>query len=558
VLSINTDLKRSLSSPLLKLLIETSPLVLVIGYAFYADRTSLFNKVHKKHDPQDFVVLCFSTFAVGILSVRQPVKPTQGTVPFSKPELADQPVLSRDQTDEWKGWMQYVILIYHYTGSSQILGIYKVIRILVASYLFMTGFGHTMFFYKKSDYSLRRCAAVLIRLNFLSCLLPFAMGTEYLFYYFAPLITFWYMVIYLTMRIGHSRNSSMVFLVTKVMIAVGIVTFLIKSPGVLETIFTVLMYTCNIKWNVIEWRFRLQLDAYIVFVGMLCGIAFTNVSEAFQDQPEKKALPSLIRRYWVWIRTVAVASALVALPTYWLFAARFSNKADYNRWVPYLSWIPILSFVILRNCTRRARNFRSSLFVWLGRHSLETFTLQFHIWLAADTKGLLALGVFGRTWTAIDGRWAEFVLVTIVFFWMSWRVATATAVITSWIVGPRTNPDDREVGIGIELPLRPGRISFIEDRTAQGGKARFLAHMWQRLCRLLSNSLAARLLLILGTMWVLNWVSAPGLGGLFPCRLLLTVITLDILEKGQRCDQQRVFNLPFGAAVYYGRFKMPN
>lgn len=511
VLTMDIDFKRSLFSPLLKILIETSSLLLVLCYAFYADRTSLFNKVHKKHDPQDFTVLCLSTLVVGILSIRQPIKSIQGTAPLSKPESVDQPVLSRDQTDEWKGWMQYVILMYHYTGSSQNLGIYKVIRILVASYLFMTGFGHTVFFYKKSDYSLRRCAAVLIRLNFLSCLLPYAMGTDYLFYYFAPLITFWYMVIYLTMRIGHSRNSSMVFLVTKIMVASSIVTLLIKSPEGLETIFTVLTYTCNIKWDVAEWRFRLELDAYIVFVGMLCGTAFIKASAAFhEEQPDNKSNPSLICRYWVWIRTIAVASALAALPIYWRFAARFSNKADYNHWVPYLSWIPIISFVILRNCTRQARNFRSSFFVWLGRHSLETFILQFHIWLAADTKGLLALGVFGRTRTDTDRSWADFVLITIIFFWMSWRAAAATAVLTSWIVGPRTDPDGWEVGLGTELSLRSGRdVSFFEDRGGQSGKARFVTRMWQRLCRLLRNSLAARLLLILGTMWVLNWVSTP-------------------------------------------------
>jgi hypothetical protein len=411
--------------------------------------------------------------------------------------------------------MQFLILVYHYTGSSQTLGIYKIVRILVSSYLFMTGFGHTIFFYQNNDYSLRRCAAVLIRLNLLSCLLPYAMGTDYLFYYFAPLITFWYMVIYLTMRIGHSRNSSLTFLIAKMIISASIVALLIKVPDVLETVFAILKYTCNIKWNVTEWRFRLQLDAYIVFVGMLCGVTLTMASSILhEEQTVTVPFAPIIRRHWAWIRMATISSGLAALPLCWHFAERFSNKADYNRWVPYFSWVPILSFVILRNCTGRACNYRSSLFVWLGRHSLETFTLQFHIWLAADTKGLLALGLFRPTKGAVDGRWADFVLITILFFWMSWRAAAATAAITSWIVGPRTIDDVRERTTGIELRLRPGRHVNVDDRPRAVGEAGVLARLWHGVDHRFRHSLTARLVLIMSTMWILNWVGSRDIDAL--------------------------------------------
>ena len=54
------------------------------------------------------------------------------------------------------GWMQLVILIYHMTGASQVVPLYMQMRVLVSSYLFLTGFGHLSFFWNGGTASFSR------------------------------------------------------------------------------------------------------------------------------------------------------------------------------------------------------------------------------------------------------------------------------------------------------------------------------------------------------------------------------------------------------------------
>lgn len=58
--------------------------------------------------------------------------------------------------------MQLVILIYHITGASQVLPLYMQMRILVSSYLFLTGYGHLCFFWNGGSASLVRLCQVFI------------------------------------------------------------------------------------------------------------------------------------------------------------------------------------------------------------------------------------------------------------------------------------------------------------------------------------------------------------------------------------------------------------
>ncbi|CAN0537865.1 unnamed protein product, partial [Ectocarpus sp. 8 AP-2014] len=54
--------------------------------------------------------------------------------------------LNREQTEEWKGWMQFMFLMYHYFSAHEV---YNSIRVFITAYVWMTGFGNFSFFYLK-------------------------------------------------------------------------------------------------------------------------------------------------------------------------------------------------------------------------------------------------------------------------------------------------------------------------------------------------------------------------------------------------------------------------
>jgi N-acetylneuraminate 9-O-acetyltransferase len=469
----------------------------VLVYAFFADRTHLFGKEGKYFSLEQFWLLVILTLLLGYFT--------------SETADQDQPFLSRDQTDEWKGWMQIFILIYHYLGASKVEWIYNIIRVLVAMYLFMTGFGHTVFFYKKADYGLKRVVPVLLRLNLLNIVLAYTMDTDYLFYYFSPLVSFWFGVIWVTMWFGHELNSDMPFLLTKFAISAVLVTLFTTTPGILEQVFSFLELVARIKWDAAEWRFRTALDAWIVYAGMIVAILFVRVKgSGISSWPQ-----------WPRYRAIVITASAFTMPAFFIFAVTRANKFVYNKWHPYISFLPIVAFIVLRNSSQHLRNTHSAAFAFIGRCSLETFILQFHIWMAGDTKGIL-VAIGPSQW-----RWPSFLVETTVFIFLCWKIAGVTGTIVDWIVetpkiptphialmpcaiatdenpsedmiGGREN-DDSDDSEQIDSALLPLPASSIRQLSFSEKLVRVAAIHWE-------NDLKVRIGIVFVSLWFLTIVS---------------------------------------------------
>ena len=449
-----------------------------VAFCFLTDRTQIFDKVSKRFVSTEFMLMICIVFVLGFVSIRSSRVPSQA--PDGALSAKDgQSFLSRDQTDEWKGWMQFVILIYHYTGASKVLWIYKIVRFLVSSYLFMTGFGHTCYYLKTgADFSMRRFTSVLLRTNLLAISLAYMMRTDYLSYYFAPLSSFWFVVVFLTMHTGHRYSTSSTFLVAKIFVSAMMTSYLVLGSGIMEPIFAALQHTCNIHWDLKEWRFRLSLDMLIIYVGMLVGVAYRRINF---DLSKRNQLASI---------TISVLVILV----FYHFTSSIPDKYAYNAWHPYISPFPVLAYVALRNSTPRVRSSHSSIFVWLGRCSLETFTLQYHIWLAADARGLLSTGLFSTRHG--DSRIIDLLMLTPVFLWISHHVAIATGVITMWLMDPQTSLARQDDTL----------IVSREKETQNFVETSRMRDLVRKLRGVLKEDLRVRLGIVLVLMWMCNWI----------------------------------------------------
>ncbi|KAK7113317.1 N-acetylneuraminate (7)9-O-acetyltransferase-like isoform X2 [Littorina saxatilis] len=380
--SSNGSSPKAFADTLSEIMVPLAKLGLIMGYFYLCDRTNFFMKENKYFTQVNFFLPFAYVMILGFFF-------TESTTKTS--------VMHRDQTDEWKGWMQLVILIYHLTGASKVLPIYMHIRLLVSCYLFLTGFGHFTYFWRNGDYSLVRYCMVMFRLNLLVVVLCFVMNRPYQFYYFVPLVSFWYLVVYLFMAIWpHVTQESVeanalhyLYMVIKFIILIVVISLFYLSEVFFEKVFLTRPFKALFVTSddsIHEWRFRWQLDRMSILYGMLFGFGYQvllrykwiedNHSQHLFSRPISWALCFL---------------GLLGLGSYVLFSFLCTNKPQCNDVHSYIVFIPVVSYILLRNVPGWLRTRYSSFFAWFGKISLELFICQYHVWLAADTHGVLVM-----------------------------------------------------------------------------------------------------------------------------------------------------------------------
>ncbi|GAX80624.1 hypothetical protein CEUSTIGMA_g8059.t1 [Chlamydomonas eustigma] len=336
----------------------------LMAWYFVCDRTPLLGEAGKSYNRDTFffifVVLTSVAFGSSLQTIKAPA------------------LLNRPQTEEWKGWMQVLFLLYHYFEAREI---YNAIRIFIAGYVWMTGYGNFHYYYKTNDYCIGRFSQMMWRLNFLVFFACLVLRNSYMLYYICPMHTIFTVLVYGCLAIAPQYNQSNAVIFIKMLLCVAFVVLCWDIKPVFYALwkpFTWLVgYVDPRKPSddvLYEWYFRSSLDRYVWIYGMLCAWIHPHVSSAFNFMDNLPPARKFIVRG-------AVLSVTTVISYFWYTLVYCLPKLEYNQLHPYTSWIPISLFIIYRNFFPTFRLHHLRLYGWLGCITLETYIGQFHIWL---------------------------------------------------------------------------------------------------------------------------------------------------------------------------------
>lgn len=342
---------------------------LIMLYFWLCDYQHIWYKTDKQYSRDMFIFIFFLLVFVAFV--------------FTIKKTSDK-ILNRDQTEEWKGWMQVQFVWYHYYDAQEV---FNSIRCYIGAYVWMTGYGNFWYFYTKKDFSFFRLAKMMWRLNFLVVMVMAITNHEFVRYYVCAMHTYWFITVYAMLAVFSRYNQNRFVMAAKFVIFFIFNSIIFEFPYLTYKIFWPFQFVLNVKGNLDYWVYRSTLDHWATWIGMLLAYNYPYYDNflRYLEKDDGKRRNNLLKNSLKAFLTF-VCLIIVGL---WFYYFLLVNRSVYRRYHPYTSIIPILAYIWLRNLHPLLRTHYLNLFNWLGKITLETYLSQIHIYMIGDAKKIL-------------------------------------------------------------------------------------------------------------------------------------------------------------------------
>ena len=299
--------------------------------------------------------------------------------------------LNRRQTNEWKGWMQVAFVMYHYAHAEPI---FAPIRVFVSAYVWMTGFGNGIFFWTKSDFSAKRFWQCIWRMNFLVVPLSLVSHTAWILYYVVALHTTHFIFIYLCLGLGKKiailrrwRGKGTFKGIAPIKERLVGITLLFLLTFILWDIPVVYKWIIDAPLRFMfgagfadYFQYRTHTDHWSSWTGLVFASVYPLLKEKYISGQLKPM------SFW-WVACGLITTLLAVVQTI-IWVQSYPPTWDHAKNVeyatklhPYIGTLIIPFYIFIRNCHPILTNHIAMPFEKLGGWSLETYLLQFHIFL---------------------------------------------------------------------------------------------------------------------------------------------------------------------------------
>lgn len=392
-------------------------------------------------------------------------------------EAGAQRFMPREHSDEWKGFLQAVILLLNYFDAASSLTGHKLVRLAVATYIFLSCYGHATYFLTTGDYSFRRVARVLLRLNLLNVLITFAVDSSYTAYYFTLLISICFLATYAILAFRRQDNDNIGKLLAKVAAAALVVNLVVLPLGLVKHAINLTNTLSRSSWDSWKMNHELEKDRLIPFVGILAACVAHHAARLRSDtaKPAEDRASTIINSLILMVSGAklqvgkfqlglfpalnlgVLVSLSITLSNIWV-----GKKDTYNALHPFLSPLLILPATSLRSSAPLGSTYLA-LPASLGRIALETYILHHHTWLASRGTTLLSIWPTSANPLGAVLFYAQRAMMTILFFWLASAVHDATRAAVGLLLGPDPAPAEESAERGEKRVKIGGKISFLGD-----------------------------------------------------------------------------------------------